>query len=80
MVERSKHRRGIGGLLLRWRIAAIEKSGVTTIRANTSQRSQGFFERHGFRVLRVVPDGFAAGIDRVEMTRIAGERWNTPSA
>ncbi|WP_293655861.1 hypothetical protein [uncultured Paenibacillus sp.] len=33
----------------------------------TSQYSRAFFERFGFIAERVVPDGFAPGLDLVEM-------------
>ena len=67
MVHRSWHRHGVGSILLKHRIAAIENSHkARVVRVNTSQQSRGFFERHGFRVLKVIPDGYAPGIDRVE--------------
>jgi ribosomal protein S18 acetylase RimI-like enzyme len=70
MVQRSWHGRGIGEMLLRARIAAIEASTtVAVIRATTSQHVQGFFERHGFKLVRIDPDGLAQGLDRVEMER-----------
>ena len=67
MVHRSWHQHGVGSSLLKYRIAAIRDSReAKVIRVNTSQQSRGFFERHGFRVLKVIPDGYAPGIDRVE--------------
>ena len=70
MVQRSWHGRGIGEMLLLARIAAIEASPtVALIRATTSQHVRGFFERHGFKLVRIDPDGLAQGLDRVEMER-----------
>jgi len=70
MVERSWHGRSIGEMLLRSRIAAIEVSTtVAVIRATTSQHTRGFFERHGFHVVDIAPNGLAQGLDRVEMER-----------
>lgn len=70
MVHRRRHRGGIGTLILKHRLAMIEASGaVPIVRVNTSQFSRGFFERHGFSVVSVVADGYASGIDRIEMVR-----------
>jgi N-acetylglutamate synthase-like GNAT family acetyltransferase len=70
MVQRSWQGRGIGEMLLLARIAAIEASPtVAVIRATTSQHVRGFFERHGFKLVRIDPDGLAQGLDRVEMER-----------
>jgi GNAT superfamily N-acetyltransferase len=70
MVHRSWHRRGIGSALLNYRLAAIERlRSATVVRVNTAPRTQGFFAEHGFRVVRVVADGFAPGVDRVEMEK-----------
>ena len=71
MVQRSWHGRGIGETLLHARIAAIEASTtVAVIRATTSQHARGFFARHGFKLVRIEPDGLARGLDRVEMERL----------
>ena len=66
MVDRTWHKRGIGRVLLEARLAQLRRSDAVLVRVNTSQNSRGFFERCGFRVARVVPNGFAPGIDRVE--------------
>jgi len=67
MVDRAWHKRGFGRVLLEARLALLRSSpDAELVRVNTSQNSRGFFERCGFRVLRVVPSGYAQGIDRVE--------------
>jgi GNAT superfamily N-acetyltransferase len=67
MVDRAWHKRGFGRVLLDARLALLRCSpDAKLVRVNTSQNSRGFFERCGFRVVRVVPSGYAPGIDRVE--------------
>jgi GNAT superfamily N-acetyltransferase len=67
MVDRVWHKRGLGRVLLEARLAELRRfSDAKLVRVHTSQNSRGFFERCGFRAVRVVPDGFAPGIDRVE--------------
>ncbi|CAH8770422.1 GNAT family N-acetyltransferase [Paenibacillus dendritiformis] len=68
MVRRDLHRCGFGRQLLAERlrrIAAEPQYSLVTI--ETSQYSRGFFERFGFTAERVAPDGFAPGLDLVEM-------------
>jgi predicted GNAT family N-acyltransferase len=72
MIERSQHGRGHGRLLLDRRMAQIRTECVgRPIRIETTQHTQGFFQKNGFHVIFCVPDGFAAGLDRVEMEREA---------
>ena len=67
MVDRAWHKRGLGRVLLDARLALLRRfPDAALVRVNTSQHSRGFFERCGFRAVRVVPDGYAPGIDRVE--------------
>jgi GNAT superfamily N-acetyltransferase len=67
MVDHAWHKRGFGRVLLEARLALIRRSSdAELVRVNTSQNSRGFFERCGFRAVRVVPNGYAPGIDRVE--------------
>lgn len=35
---------------------------------DTSQHTHGFYEKFGFTVTKVTPDGFAPGLDRWDMT------------
>ena len=67
MVDRAWHKRGFGRMLLEARLALLRRfPDAAVVCVNTSQSSRGFFERFGFRPVRIVPDGFAPGIDRVE--------------
>lgn len=69
MVRRGLHRTGRGAHLLSARLDLIAaRPDFTTVSIETSQKSRGFFERFGFIAGTIVPDGFAPGLDRVEMT------------
>lgn len=70
MVRRDLHGEGIGSGLLRERLSRLIDLQVRTVRVDTSQHSQGFFLRHGFKVLATHPDGYWHGHDRVEMIRL----------
>ena len=72
MVGRAWHGQGIGRQLLAARLAALAAAGVATVSVRTSQHSRGFFERAGFVPGRVVPDGFAPGLDLIELHRVLG--------
>ena len=67
MVARPWHRQGVGRILMDHRLAALKEMGATTVTVRTSQYSRGFFERCGFRVVRVEPTGFTPEIDLVEL-------------
>ena len=67
MIARRWHRRGAGRTLLRSRLRALKTAGAGSVTVHTSQHSRGFFEREGFEEVRVVLDGFAPGIDMVEL-------------
>ena len=70
MVRRDRQGEGWGRRLLEERVRrAGSQPGVRRLILTTSQRTRGFFERLGFRVRDVVPDGIAPGLDRVEMER-----------
>ena len=69
MVRRDWHRQGLGRFLLLFRLREITKAGgVQMVRLETSQHSAPFFESQGFKVVRVAKEGYAAGLDQVEMT------------
>ncbi len=69
MVHRDWQRQGLGRFLLLYRLREITKTGgVEMVRLDTSEHSAPFFESQGFKVMRIVKDGYAPGSDRVEMT------------
>ncbi|HEX2080597.1 MAG TPA: GNAT family N-acetyltransferase [Longimicrobium sp.] len=68
MVARGRHGTGLGRLLLDARLDGIRADPrVDAVALNTSQHTRGFYERRGFVTERVVPDGFAPGLDRCDM-------------
>ncbi len=70
MIHRDFHKQGFGEKLLQFRLDAIRESYPEhKILLDTSQRTYGFFERFGFVVTKITPDGFAEGIDKYDMVR-----------
>lgn len=69
MAARGWHGRGVGTRLLRGRLDWIRahRPEVQEVHLATSQLTQGYYARQGFRVVRRDPDGFAPGLDKVEM-------------
>ena len=68
MVDQELHGRGLGRVLAELRIHRIRRdASVVTIALNTSQHTVAFYERLGFRTIRVEPDGYGPGLDRFDM-------------
>ncbi len=68
MIDKALHRQGLGRLLTQARIdAAGLTPGVTQLRLDTSQHTADFYARLGFRIVKVTPDGYGAGLDRCDM-------------
>jgi GNAT superfamily N-acetyltransferase len=68
MVERGRQGEGLGRLLLEERIRRVRRNpAVQRVVLRTSHRARGFFEKSGFRAVRVTGDGIAAGLDAVDM-------------
>lgn len=60
---------GLGRKLTQFRIQeAHERHGNLPLIINTSQHTQGFYEKFGFRLVSRIPDGFAPGIDICKMS------------
>lgn len=68
MVDRARHRHGLGTHLTRARIdlARADRS-ITTLRLSTSQHCMAFYQGFGFVLSRVQPNGFAPGLDQYDM-------------
>ncbi len=68
MVRRDLHGSGLGRFLLLYRLREAAKvPGVERARLSTSQHTAPFFQKQGFRLTETVKDGYATGLDRVEM-------------
>ena len=68
MVDQEHHGRGLGHVLAELRIERIRGDpGVAAIALNTSQHTVSFYERLGFRTIKVEPDGYALGLHRHDM-------------
>lgn len=68
MIRNDKLGTGLGKKLTEFRIErSREKFGALPIVTSTSQHTQGFYEKFGFRVTEHTPDGFGPGIDICKM-------------
>lgn len=68
MVAPEWHGRGLGHRLLQERLVLARGfAGLRTVSLSTSQHTRGFYERAGFILTGVVPDGFGAGLDQCDM-------------
>lgn len=68
MVRGDLHGRGLGRRLLVERLDLIAAEiALEAVDIETTQHSRGFFARHGFVEIARTPDGFAPGMDRVDM-------------
>ena len=79
MVHADLHKQGLGKFMLIERLKQIYKDfGPTVVQIDTSQHSQGFFERYGFQVREISENYFDAGLHRVDMQlELNGERHHT---
>jgi hypothetical protein len=69
MVIRSRHRNGLGRLLLVERLKRLNADPSLRVGlVNTSQFTAGFFTKMGFMTRQVTPDGFFPGMDKYEMS------------
>jgi N-acetylglutamate synthase-like GNAT family acetyltransferase len=70
MVHGSLHRKGIGRLLTRERLAWAEQiPTINVVYLNTSHITEGFYETFGFRTVQRIPNGYRDGLDRCDMVR-----------
>ncbi len=70
MVDRNCHGEGLGRLLAEYRLQAIEDAGdFSEVELFTTQIVAPFFARFGFVSQGVEKDGFAPGMDKVQMIR-----------
>ena len=70
IVHRELHGQGIGRQMLRFRLQCVQDAGsYQSVRLRTVQQVQGFFEKEGFAVTSVEPDGYGPGFDKVTMNK-----------
>lgn len=67
MVDRTRHRQGLGTQLSHARLAHAETLGAQRVTLSTSQHTQAFYAGLGFVVTHITPDGHGPGLDAVEM-------------
>ncbi len=79
MARADLHKQGLGTLLLVERLKQIHRDfGETVVEIDTSQHSQGFFERFGFESWKTTENYYAPGLHRVDMQLVlSAERYNT---
>ncbi|HMO79809.1 MAG TPA: GNAT family N-acetyltransferase [Pyrinomonadaceae bacterium] len=59
---------GIGKRLTEFRLAkARERFGPVPVKISTSQHTSGFYEKLGFQMGELTPNGFGPGLDRCNM-------------
>ncbi|XZE52533.1 GNAT family N-acetyltransferase [Planctomycetaceae bacterium SH139] len=70
MVHRDSHRNGLGRRLTEFRLEQMnEVYPRMEQRLATSQLTFGFYEKLGFKTVKVTENGFGSGIDRYDMVR-----------
>jgi N-acetylglutamate synthase-like GNAT family acetyltransferase len=68
LVRRDRHGRGLGTRLALERLGwIVDDARFSVVALDTSQRTEGFFARFGFRTVHVTPDGYAPGLHRHDM-------------
>lgn len=74
MVDNSQHGAGLGRLLAEYRLQVIDEAGdYSEAELFTTHRVAPFFAKFGFEIRGVEKDGFAPGMDKVQMIRpVAG--------
>jgi predicted GNAT family N-acyltransferase len=68
MVDRKLHREGLGTALTKARLsAAAATPGITRVKLDTSQHTYAFYARFGFKVVKIMRDGYGPDLDRYDM-------------
>jgi len=68
LVDQRFHKQGIGRLLTQARIDHAKTStAIERLLLDTSQLTVGFYEKFGFRTVKVIKDGYGPGLDRHDM-------------
>lgn len=68
MVHNEYHKKGFGEQLLQFRLAEIKRHFPTKIVIlDTTQFSYTFFEKYGFKTLKITENGYGEGMHRYDM-------------
>ncbi len=68
LVHNSHHKKGYGELLLRYRLKQIKLAYPDKqIILDTTQHSYSFFEKYGFKTIKITEDFYAEGMHRYDM-------------
>ncbi|MGN6510399.1 MAG: GNAT family N-acetyltransferase [Chitinophaga sp.] len=73
MVHARHHKKGYGKQFTLYRLALLQETWPAAVhRIETSQHTQGFYAKMGFRTVEIEENGFADGIDKYVM-QLGGE-------
>lgn len=68
MVHASCHKQGFGKALTIFRLELMKQQFPGAVyKVDTSQYTAAFYEKSGFSILEIIPDGFAPGLDKYIM-------------
>lgn len=68
MIDRKEHGKGYGKSLFQFRVEEIRRSFPEhRITLDTSQHTFRFFEKLGFKIVKITPNGYGEGLDRYDM-------------
>ncbi len=68
MVDPDFQGQGIGRRLTQFRVSVLKSNySQYDLLVSTSQHTVGFYEQMGYRTVKVIPNGFAEGLDKYEM-------------
>lgn len=71
LITNAAHKKGYGKKLLEYRLQQISVLYPTSnILLDTGQFSFTFFEKYGFKVVKIIKDHYALGIDRYDMVLV----------
>ena len=69
LVRSSHHRQGIGSKLTQRRMEMARELGIKALHLDTSQHTQGYYEKLGFVATDTTPDGYGVGLHRIDMVK-----------
>lgn len=69
IVHRDLQGQGLGRYLMLYLLREAGRLGASAITLGTIPKVTGFYEKLGFRIVSIEPDGYAPGFDRVEMVK-----------